>query len=81
MASRHDDLEDPVGAADSPGGDSIAGGRSKRDASSTAGSPDSAGAAKKRAKKAPGPGARGVANLTAEQLTPHRDRMWYFPVR
>ncbi|KAK0385898.1 hypothetical protein NLU13_7073 [Sarocladium strictum] len=63
----------PQGSRDdgpaSPAGDSVTS-RSKREASSAAGSPDSA-AANKKLKKT-GPGSRGVANLTPEQLAKKR---------
>lgn len=55
--------------APSPGGESVTG-RSKREASSAAGSPDSSAASKKLKKT--GPGSRGVANLTPEQLAKKR---------
>jgi hypothetical protein len=56
-------------AAVSPDGDSATG-RSKREASSAAGSPES-NAVNKKLKKT-GPGSRGVANLTPEQLAKKR---------
>lgn len=59
----------PEAAADSPGGESVT--SSKREAS-VAASPDGSSFGGPSKKKKTGPGSRGVANLTPDQLAKKR---------
>lgn len=72
MASATEEL-----VVQSPGGASIAGDNKKREASPEPDAGDAAAQEAARKKKKTGPGSRGVANLTPEQLAKKRENGMY----